>query len=139
MSVSRTRDWISSLIVRLIGILKDPILIFRLDADDAVRTIVHLGWGPELRQMPSFNVCKHRLDQSAVADQRDELTRVLTIDVSDCRQSSALQLEESLGAGHIEFVGSCQKCLKDSGDSDSNSAYSLPSHLPILISRRESR
>ena len=112
VSASRTLDWISSLIIRLIGVLKDPILIFRLDADDAVRTIVHLGWGPELRHMPSFNVCKHRLDQSAVADQRDELTRVLTIDVSDCRQSSALQLEESLGAGHIEFVGLVPKMLK---------------------------
>ena len=92
--------------------LEDPIIIFSIDVDDAVRTIVHLGWGPELRQMPSFNVCKHRLDQSAVADQRDELTRVLTIDVSDCRQSSALQLEESLGAGHIEFVGFVPKMLK---------------------------
>ena len=115
MSVSRTLDCISSLAIRLIGVLQDPINNFSIDADDAVRTIVHLGWGPELRQMPPFNVCKHRFDQSAVADQRDELTRVMDIDVSDCRQSSALQLEESLGAGHIEFVGFVPKMLKGFG------------------------
>ena len=81
--------------------------------------------------MPPFNVGKHRFDQGAVADQGDELTRMFEIDVPDCRQSPALQLEEGLGAGHIEFVGFLPEVVKGFRGLCSSSAYSLPSHSPI--------
>lgn len=102
----------SSLIIRPVGVLQDPIIILSIYADNTVRTVVHLRWGPELSHVPPFDVGKHRFDQSAVADQSDELSRVLEIDVSDCCQSPALQLEEGLGAGHIEFVGFLPKVVK---------------------------
>ena len=102
----------SSLIMRPVGVLQDPIIILSIYADNTVRTVVHLRWGPELSHVPPFYVGKHRFDQGAVADQCDELSRVLAIDVSDCCQSPALQLEEGLGAGHIEFVGFLPKVVK---------------------------
>ena len=77
MRFSRTFDWKSSLIIRPVGVLEDPIIILSIHADDTVRTVVHMRWGPELSHVPPFDVGKYRLDQGAVADHRDELTRVM--------------------------------------------------------------
>ena len=99
----------SSLIIRLIGVLQDPIIILSIHADNTVRTVVHLRWGPELSHVPPFDVCHHRFDQGAVADQGDELTRVFEIDVLIAAKALLCNWKKVSAPGTSNLWGSCQK------------------------------